>query len=389
MEQIKDEFMRMVHNKEIIKSFIIPIIIALLFCYIFSNNQILEADIFVIDQDNSNYSRQFIDKLDASPYIKVGTVINTPVELDLIFTDDRYLAVVSLPKGMEQNIYRNVQSNIGILMDNSVMASISNLRQALTEIVTTENMVLGISKLRVQGMPQEQAAGLLSNLAPQQRLLFNPTGDFINTNVFGFYSLFIMILLLFSAAKIIPRLRQENLFSEAMRHPLALLCRLIPYVLLYMASSVLSLGILKQFGGLRFAGNFGEFLVPLALFIFTTGLLAMLFSWTAKDPGHIASRMLGLVLPSFILSNIIFPKAIMPVLMQYLGQCFPLSWYAKFFRAMGLRGTSLSYLDAYLGGFLIFASIILLLLIIVMLRQSKKEDGEAQKDLENPAQLIV
>ena len=372
MRQIKEEIKRMLDKKEIIKALIVPLIMAIIFSYIFGNNQILEAKVFVADLDNSSYSRQLIDKLDASSYIQVAKVINTPVEPDLILSNDKYQAVLSLPRGLEQNVYRNVQTNIGVIVDNTVMSSTSYLRQAVNEIVATENITLGVSKLKVLGISGTQASALMSNFTVQQRLLFNPTGDFVNTNVFCFFNLFMLFLLLSSTAKIIPTLRQENVFHENIKDPLGLISRVLPYSIIYLVSSVLSLGILKQFMGLRFAGSFGEFLVPLFLYTFTTGMLGMLVSWTAKDTEHVTGRMISIVFPSLILSNILLPIIYMPNLIQLLSYCLPLNWYARFFRAIGLRGASISYLNDYVGGFLILTSVILCLLVIVMIRSGKK-----------------
>lgn len=372
MWQIKEEIHRMIESKAVIRALVIPLVVAVIFCYIFSNNQILEAKVCIIDLDNSNYSRQMIDKLDASPYISVSDVVHTPIEPDLILADDYYKAVLSFPKGMEQNIYRNVTSNIGFIVDNTIMAGTSNLRQAVAEFAGSENAVLAMSKLKGRGLSTDQAAGLISNLSIQQRLMYNPTGDYINSTVFGFLSLFFLVLMLSSSVRIVPTLRQEGKLRESIDNPIGLISRIIPYSILYMISSLLSLGILKQFGSLRFAGNFAEFLLPLFLFTFVTGMLGLLISWSAADPDHVTGRMISLVFPSFILSNIIFPIDLMPKPIWLLSQCLPLNWYARFFRAIGLRGVSLVHVSEYLGGFFLLTAITLMILFSVMLRSGKK-----------------
>ena len=55
---------------------IVALVVTFLFPLIFSNNYIKDGKVVVIDLDNSSYSHEFIDMINASPYIKVQAVIN-------------------------------------------------------------------------------------------------------------------------------------------------------------------------------------------------------------------------------------------------------------------------------------------------------------------------
>lgn len=372
MQQLKEQFFKL-DRKMILSALIIPLIVAAIFSYIFSNNQIIESKVAIIDLDNSNYSRQLIDKMDASPYIAVNSVYNKAIEPDQLLYNEKNLAVFSLPKGLESNVYRGAQTNVGFLVDYAVMSSSANLRAAASEIFSNENISLSVSKLKNLGFTSTQATGLISNLSLQQRLLYNPTGDYINTTVFGFFNVVILVLLTTQTVKIIPTLRQEGILREKLKNPISIIFLVLPYSILYGISLILSLGILKQLGGLRFTGNFLEFLLPLFLYTFASGLLGMLTGWSAKEPAKASIRLILIVMPSFMLSNLLFSTNMMPKPLQILSHFFPLNWYFKFFREIGLRGAPFSYIKEDIGGFLILIAVFILLLFINIFKTYIKE----------------
>lgn len=371
MIQIKDQMDKIINSKLIVSALIAPLITALFFGYVFSNNQILENSLTVIDLDNSSYSRQLIDKLDASPYIQVNRVFNEPLEPNLLLINEKYRGVVVLPKDLEANFFRGKQNSIGFIVDDTLASSIADFRQGVNEVLNTENVTNSISKLASIGISSEQALGMISGLSVQQRTPFNPTTDYMNSSVVGFVNLVLLALLTIQTLQIIPRLRAEGNLSKALNSPLGIISRVFPYVLLFFTSSILVLGVMKQFAGLRFAGNVLEFSLPLFLHITASGLLGMLLGWSVNDPSKVLPKVLIIVVPSFLFSNIILPAALMPLPIQYLGKAFPLNWYTEFYQEIALRGASISYLWKELGGFLILIAAISLLLALIIIKEYK------------------
>ena len=76
---------------------IVAVVCAVLFTVLLGNNYIQDAPVAVIDLDNSKYSHQVIDEMDASPYIRIDTVLHTAVNPKSLFYRDRFAAVVYFP----------------------------------------------------------------------------------------------------------------------------------------------------------------------------------------------------------------------------------------------------------------------------------------------------
>lgn len=366
MKQINDEFEKIMRRKTVAQVLIAPIFIALLFGWLFSSNQIYNSPITVMDLDNSMYSRQLIDKLDASPYVNVARVMNEPVEPALILMHDSTFAVVVLPDGLEENRYRGKSTNIGFVVNDSVAAAVGNLRQGVAEVLASENASLLMSKLVGMGLSSEQAQGLASGLSVQQRSLYNPTSATVNTTVIGFVNLIILALFIRQTTQILPHLREEGRFEDDIKSPLPLFCRLIPHVLLFFVSMLFVLGLLKQFGGLRFGGSVFALSAPLFLYLLASGFFAMLLSWNVKDPKKTLPRLAAVVGPSFFFSNILLPVAFMPKLIQIIAMAFPLNWYTKCYQAIALRGAKIAVLGQETGALMILTAAYLLVMILLI-----------------------
>lgn len=79
-------------------AFMIAIVCTVFFTVTLGNNVVHEAPVAVIDLDNSKYSHELTEAIDASPFMQVKTILYTPVDAKTLFYNDKYLAAIVLPK---------------------------------------------------------------------------------------------------------------------------------------------------------------------------------------------------------------------------------------------------------------------------------------------------
>lgn len=369
MKSLRDEwsFLLSPHGgKYYIVAFIVPIIVVLLFSAIFANNQVNEGKVVVIDLDHSPYSQELINKLNNSQYISVEGVLNQPTDPEKLFYHDEFIGVIYLPQGLAENYHKGMPNQLGLLLDNTNLASSGNLRTAVQEIVTSENMTVSIPRVKSLGVSDDQVTGILSNMTVQQRLLFNPNGSYVNTMVMGFMNLYTAIFFCFATLPILPRFRVQRRFDSVILNssPLGVASRVIPYAVLSAIGLYFGFGLLKIVGGFRFAGNPIAFLLPTFIYTLSMGLMAMFASWKAKHPGEAMGKMMFIVVPGFLFSGITVSQALLPKWALIISNVFPMVWYTKFIRSMGLRGASLSDLLGELGGFLLLLGVVLFCVIL-------------------------
>lgn len=129
-----------------------------------------DASVIVIDLDHLMYTRQLINEMNASEYIKVCY-------------SDEAIAVVYFPRGLEEDRYTGTATNIGVFYDNTNASQSVNVRTAINQIISLDNAVangdVGSTNDNLQG-------GV--NIA--ERKLFNPQQSPDNQQVFGFLFFF-------------------------------------------------------------------------------------------------------------------------------------------------------------------------------------------------------
>ena len=165
-----------------------------------SSNISHDAKVAVIDLDNSAYSHELTSRIDASEYMKVTAVLNTPVNPTELFYRDQAVAVVYFPRGLEKDRYTGTANHIGVFYDNTNTAQTADVKSALNEIVGLDNA----AEAGDTGSTNDTLSGTIS-LA--DRNLFNPNGSNYNIEVQGFLFFFGSMFFTFATIGMVPRLQ--------------------------------------------------------------------------------------------------------------------------------------------------------------------------------------
>ncbi|WP_053371850.1 ABC transporter permease [Paenibacillus sp. FJAT-27812] len=379
MKSLIEEWKYAAGSKFLLMIFIGPLIAALFFGLMFSKNQISQSPVVVIDEDHSAYSRQLISKMNASPYMKVTNVFASRMDPEALLANEQAVAVIMLPNQLELHKLLGKTSNIGILMDNTMPSGLMGIRTAIQEIVTTENMTLGMTRLGQSGMDAEAARGLLSPLSLQQRMLFNPTTSYVGFMVLGFVNIIVLMITTSAAGSIAPRLRKEGkLFANGVS-PIQLWVRSIPYAVLSTFSLILSYGLLKQVGNMRFEADLYLFIIPLLVYSFALSLMGILIGYTAKDASKLGSRTSLIVYPSFLATGIQLTPLAFPMFFQVTAWALPMNWLNRLIRGMAFRHGSLTAYSLEIGALLVIIGVASLLIGLLMLREARKTIAPADQ----------
>lgn len=122
---------------------LVAVVCAVLFTVLLGNNFIKEAPVAVIDLDNSKYSHELIQEMDASPYIDINTVFHSAVNPKVLFYRDHFAAVVYFPKDLEKNRYSDAAGQIGVFYDNTSIAQNADIMEALNSATGSSSIPRG------------------------------------------------------------------------------------------------------------------------------------------------------------------------------------------------------------------------------------------------------
>lgn len=341
-------------------SIMIAVIVTLLFSAIYSNNIIADAHVAVIDLDNSKYSHEIISQIEASPFMEVTAVLNSPAEPKTLFYQDKNIAVVYLPEDLEKNRYTDHPGTIGAFYDNTNSAQTSGVKEALNEIISIGN---------AQAAPNSSGGITLST-----RTLFNPSGSTSNGTTLGFLFFFSSIFFGLATIGIVPRLRMTGRLRSILQDgtPFDLVIRLVPYGLCLLTALFIGLAILRTRGDMLFEGHVITFLVIQLFCIAALGIMSLLVGWSAANPGVASGRMILFVPGGFILGGIAGPIPLLPEWARILSHIFPLTWEFHFTRDILLRGAGFADISFIFSLFLLYLATLCGILYFVFYRERAK-----------------
>lgn len=372
MKSLIDEWKYVSGSKYIRLIFIGPLIAALFFGLMFSQNQISKSPVIVIDEDHSEYSRQLISKINASQYMDIKSVYASRMSPETLLANEQAVAIIILPKQLGLRQQQGKSTNIGILMDNTMPSGLTGIRTAIQEIIQTESMTLSMTHLVQKGMDTETAKGIVSPLSLQQRMLFNPTSSYVGFMVLGFVNIVVLMITTSAAGAIVLRLRQEGRLFANGKSPFQLWIRSVPYAVLSCLSLLLSYGLLKQVGGMRFEAEPYLFIIPLLGYAFALSLMGMLIGYTAKDMSKVSLRTSLVLYPSFLATGIQLTPLAFPEPFQIFAWALPMNWLNRLIRGMAFRDGALTSYSQELGALLIIIGVATLFIGLLLLREAGK-----------------
>lgn len=334
-------------------SLVVAIVVTVVMGILLGSNYAKDANVAVIDLDNSKYSHEMIEEMNASPFIKISAVLNMPTEPKSLFYRDKNIAVVYLPKDLEKNRYSQSPGSIGVFYDNTNSAQTADVKNALNTIIAIENQ---------KGAKQNPAAAVAieASISLNERELFNPVNSNSNGEVLGFLFFFSSMFFVFATIGIIPRLRIEKKLALEFKDgsPFSLMTRLVPYGGCFITAIFVGLAILRIGGDLTFSGNIFAFMLSLIFYVPALGLFSLLFGWTAANPGVAASRMILFVPGGFILGGPTGPISVFYEWVQFISHFFPLTWEYHFTRDILARGASFMDCSKEFGALMIYVGVV-------------------------------
>ena len=331
----------------------VAMVITVILSVILSGNIAKDAKVAVIDLDNSAYTRELINRIDASEFMKVTAVLNTPQDPKELFYQDQAVTVVYFPQGLEKARYTGMAANVGVFYDNTSTAATSNIKEALNEIV-------GLDNAAANGDVGSTNDSIYGNLSLAARNLFNPQDSKDNGETLGFLLFFGAMFFTFATIGMIPRLRLTHQLDEVLLNgtPWDLLVRLVPYGCCLLVSWVVGLAVLRVWGDLTFSGSLLTFIFVQLFMIPTIGALSLFFGWTAANPGIASSRMILFIPGGFILGGMTAPTTFFADWVVKFSHVFPLTWEFHFQRDIIARGAGMADIAQTFGAFLVYMGIV-------------------------------
>ena len=212
--------------------------------------------------------------------------------------------------------------------------------------MTMQSYARGV--IAAQEVDWAMARGSL-RIVPETRMRFNPTLESVNLFVPGLIALVLTLVSALMTAISLSREKERGTFEVLLVSPLRpwqiIVGKVLPYLGLAFANVVTALVAAWLVFRVPFRGSLLLLLAASMLFsIISLGIGVLVAARTSSQRAAMLAALLGTMLPSTLLSGMVFPIGSMPEWLQPLTNIVPAKWFILVARGIMLKGIGVTLL---------------------------------------------
>lgn len=360
----KKEFFHLIRDfRSLYLAFVIPLLLIILFGYALSMD-VSEIKTVVVDHDNSDLSRNFIRKFQGSSYFHVTQIVPDIKSVERLLDQGKVTMAVMIPAGWTKAIRADREAPIQILFDGSDPNSAGISQGYVTALIQTFNRDQLLHYLNRQGLKRIEQP-----IEGRIRVWFNEDLESRSFIIPGIIAIIIMIVGAMLTSLVIAREYENGTMETIKSLPLHrgdfLLGKAIPYFFIGLADVLIAVLMAQILYGVVMKGSFWLMILASTVYLWVALSLGLLISSLTKSQ-LVANQMAILVtyMPSFLLSDFVFPIGNMPQLLQKLSLLIPATYFMDILNGLYLR--DLGFQDMWTSYLVLFIMFLFLSIINVM-----------------------
>jgi len=333
---IKKEFYHIFRDRRsLFILFGMPIVQILLFGFAITN-EINNVDIAILDHSKDATTKEIINKIAASNYFSVQLIKNEAA-IEKAFQKGKVKAVINFEKDFSEKLTKENKATVQIITD-------------ATE-PNTANTIVGYTNAIFQNYLHEINKGKIVPYAigVESHMVYNQELKGVFMFVPGVMTIILMLVSAMMTSISITREKELGTMEILLVSPIkpfqVIIGKVVPYIFLSMINAtiiiLLSIFVFKM----PVQGSFFLLGFESVLFILSALALGILISTisTTQQTAMMVS-MMGLMLPTILLSGFIFPISSMPLPLQIISNIVPAKWFVIIIKGVMLKGVGISFI---------------------------------------------
>ncbi len=298
---------------------VIPLVTGLILGYEMSGDVASNIPTVVVDHDNSDFSRTFLEYVDESDYFDVIEYADRDERVEeMLYKQEAYVGVI-IPENLYSDMKEGKAPQILTVYDGSTLIVISSARSAMSEILLTVKTAFMINIY--EGKLGVVPADVMNHALPidvTYRMLFNPARNYRNFLLPGMLAGLIQVGIVCMGAERAGEMRDGRIPFSA--HLKTICCWG------GLGATSMFLALLEQYllFGIPYKGTLAGGVI--LTFLFSTVITGMgyLVGSVITDRTLASQISAVVVLPTTILGGYTWPMLAMPAFFQQLVKYFPL-----------------------------------------------------------------
>lgn len=318
-----------------------PVVQIILFGFAITT-EVKNMKVSVLDYSKDVSTRQIIDKLNAGEYFNINQLLCSNDEIEESFRKSNSDLIIVFEANFDSNLRHTGKAKIQLIAD----ATDPNNATILTSYAANI-----ISDYQRNLMAQQQTP---IQIIPQIKLLYNPGMQSAYNFVPGVMGLILMLICAMMTSISIVREKEmgtmEVLLVSPVRPLWMIIAKMVPYFVLSCVNLTTILLLSVYVLHVPVAGSIFSLALLSWIFIIVSLLLGLLVSTIARTQVE-AMLFSGMVLmmPTVLLSGMIFPIENMPIPLQIVSHIIPAKWYIIGVKRIMIEGLSISYARIEIG----------------------------------------
>lgn len=333
---IRKEFYHVFRDKRtLLILFGMPVVQIMLFGFALSS-EVKNIGIAVLDNARDVQSEQIIYKIQSSSYFQVKQPALNYEDIEQRFREGEIKCAILFPANFGSDIYSPEGAKIQLIADGSDPNTATTVASYLNAIIGNYQQELNpTTKLSYQ-------------IVPEMRMLYNEEQNGSLNFIPGVIALIFMIVSTALTSVAVVREKElgtmEILLVSPFKPILVLIAKAIPYLVLSLIDFIIILLLAVFFLNVEIKGSLILIFAESILFIITCLSLGLLISnVTASQQTAMLVSMMGMMLPTMLLTGFMFPLENMPKPFQWASHIVPSKYYYGIMKAVMLKGLGFSY----------------------------------------------
>ena len=336
---------------------VMPVVMIVLFGFALST-EIKDVKVAVYDPSRDAATSRLVSQIDASEYFTVTAFLDgedgvldafrsNSADIALVFEDNFYHRAVHDGDGRLQIIVDGSNTNIGSMAVFYVSSIVSSFQKELAQEAALNQAAAGGSSSSAEAVPSVQ-------IHTSTRMMYNPQMKSAFNFVPGVMGMILMLVCAMMTSVSIVREKERGTMEVLLVSPVkpfsVILAKAIPYFVVSAFILLIVLCLSVFLIKVPISGSLMWVVLVSLLFILVSLSIGILIS-TLVSKQEVAILISGMVLmlPTMLLSGMLFPIESMPKVLQWISWCVPAKWYIDSIKVMMIQGLGIRYcLDAVL-----------------------------------------
>lgn len=313
-----------------------PLVQILIFGFALTN-EVKNSRIGILDNAKDETSNAIIHQLNASRYFDLVEIIPTQAHLEKAFQSGNIKLAVVFPENLQHQLLHTNKAAIQFIGD----ATDPNTANTLINYATIVVMNHQQQMLKTEGLPL--------SIRTEIRMLYNPQLKGSYNFVPGVMAMVLMLVCAMMTSISIVREKEMGTMEVILVSPIVplrvIIAKMVPYFIL-SSVNIASILLLSVFIlDVPIQGNLILLVTECLLFTITVLALGLLIS-SVTDSQQIAMlvSLMGLFLPTIMLSGFMFPIENMPKPLQLISNAVPAKWFYIIVRNIMIKGVGVEHI---------------------------------------------